>query len=118
MKTSDQKVRLVYIVGPYRAETRWEEEQNVRRAEEVAYGVAQAGAYPVCPHSATRPYFADAQPGAFWIAATLEMMRRCDAVCMVAGWKKSDGARVERAEAERLGLPVFERWSALREWLG
>ena len=109
--------RLVYIAGPYRASTRWGEECNVRRAEIIGHLVAALGAYPVIPHANTRPYFADAQPGPFWLAATLELLRRCDAVVFMEGWGESEGARAERAEAERLGIPVFDGTPALGAWL-
>jgi hypothetical protein len=111
------RTRLVYIAGPYRAATRWEEERNVRAAEALGYAVAELGAYPVIPHCCTRPYFADAQPGSFWLAATLELLRRCDAVLLAAGWEQSEGAQAEKAEAHRLGLPVFLGPPHLRAWL-
>jgi len=101
------KPRLVYIAGPYRAANRWEEECNVRKAEAIGFSVAVLGAYPIIPHANTRPYFGDAQRAEFWLEGTLELMRRCDAVVMVEGWEKSEGARVEKDEAERLGIPVF-----------
>ncbi|MCK9629808.1 MAG: DUF4406 domain-containing protein [Bacteroidales bacterium] len=110
-------MRLIYIAGPYRAPTRWQEEQNVRAAEIAAYHVAEMGAYPVTPHANTRPYFADAQPGEFWLAGTMELLRRCDAVLLLPDWAGSEGAQAERAEALRLEIPVFCWLAGLAQWL-
>lgn len=110
-------MKLIYIAGPYRAPTRWQEEQNVRVAEAIGYKVARLGAYPVIPHSNTRPYFADAQPGEFWLDGTLELLRRCDAVLLITGWENSEGARGERHEAQSRGTPVFDGLPELSKWM-
>jgi nucleoside 2-deoxyribosyltransferase len=101
------KPRLIYIAGPFRSDSRWQEEQNIRAAEALGYEIALLGAYPVIPHSNTRGYFSDAQPGEFFLDGTLELMRRCDAVIFLPNWQDSTGAIGEHDEAERLGLPVF-----------
>lgn len=98
---------LIYVAGPFRASTRWDEEQNIRTAEAAGYEIAKLGAYPVIPHSNTRGYFSDAQPGEFFLDGTLELMKRCDAVLLLPRWIESTGARAEKEEAERLGIPVF-----------
>ena len=110
-------MKLIYIAGPYRASTRWNEERNVRDAEKVAHAVVAIGGMPVCPHSNTRHYFSDLQSPEWWLAATLELMRRCDAVYLMRGWTSSEGAKGEDAEARRLGIPVFTKLSCLAYWL-
>jgi len=109
-------MKLVYIAGPYRATTRWEEEQNCRRAEEAGHEVVELGAYPVIPHANTRPYFGDAQPSDFWLEGTLELMRRCDAVVLLPGWENSQGACAESDEAISVGIPIFPSMSELKSW--
>ncbi len=100
-------VPLVYIAGAYRNPDPWLCEQNIRAAEALGYEVAKLGAYPVIPHSNTRPYFASAASDELWLAGTLELMRRCNAVVFASNWTTSSGARAEHAEAERIGLPIF-----------
>jgi Domain of unknown function (DUF1937) len=110
-------IKVVYICGPYRAADPWTCEQHVRRAEALAYEVAQLGAMPLCPHANTRPYFAGAQGDAFWLAGTLEVMRRCDAVALVEGWERSEGSVGEVRAAAAAQIPVFAALEDLARWL-
>lgn len=110
---------LVYVSGPFTAPTRAGVEANIARAEALAVEVARLGACPICPHANTsHPSFESVQPYQFWIDATLEMMRRCDAVVFTPDWRTSRGAVGEHAEAVRLGMPVFETVEELAEWIG
>jgi len=111
-------MKVVYVAGPFRAATAWEIEQNVRAAEVVALRVWRAGAVALCPHANSRHYHGDAADELF-IEGTLELLRRCDAILLVEGWERSTGARGERVEAERLGLPVFteDRFDQLEQWI-
>lgn len=99
-------MKVIYIAGPFRAANAWLVAENVHRAEQAAHEVVKLGAMPLTPHSigARMDGTATAQ---FWISGTLELMRRCDAVLVLPGYKDSEGTRGEIAEAERLKLPVF-----------
>ncbi|OFV81968.1 MAG: hypothetical protein A2Y78_00085 [Acidobacteria bacterium RBG_13_68_16] len=97
---------VVYIAGPFRGPNSWEIESNIRRAETLALEVWRAGAAVLCPHTNTR-YFQGAAPDEVWLDGDLEMLRRCDAVLLTADWQRSSGARAERAEAIRVGIPVY-----------
>lgn len=107
---------IVYIIGPFRASTTWAVEQNVRRAEELALQVVDAGAMPLCPHTNTR-FFHGIGPDAFWLEGTLELLRRSDAAITVDGWERSTGSKGEVGEADRLGLPMFHAIPPLRRWV-
>jgi nucleoside 2-deoxyribosyltransferase len=102
-----RKLQVVYIAGPYRGPTAWRIAENIRDAERAALEVARAGFVPLCPHSMTAHFHGELTEE-YWLAATLELMRRCDAVLLVGDWKGSAGATAERAEAQRLGIPVYE----------
>jgi len=45
---------------------------------------------------------------AFWLRQDLAMLRRCDELWVVIldGWYKSEGVKMERLEAIRLGMPI------------
>lgn len=109
-------LRLVYIAGPYRGPHEFAVRQNVRAAEALAVEVWRLGAVAVCPHKNTSG-LGGVVPDAAFLAGVLEILRRCDAVLVTGNWRDSAGARVEVAEAGRLGLPVFDNATALGEWL-
>ena len=99
---------VVYIAGPYRAASSWEREQNIRRAEEVAYHVWEAGHVALCPHTNCRWQHEGVIDDAHWLAGTMELMRRCDAVVALPYCAKSAGTRAEILVARQLGMPVFD----------
>jgi hypothetical protein len=108
-------VKAIYLAGPYRAPTAWAIEKNVRLAEEWGLQVAELGLLPVIPHTMFRYYHGQATDQ-FWLAATLELLSRCDAILMLPGWSSSEGSRGEYALAGQLRMPVFEDFGKLRAW--
>lgn len=112
---------LIYIAGPYRGETPWHVEQNIRAAEVAGLEVARLGAVPVIPHTMYR-YFDKSLPDEFWLDATLHLLRACDAILMLPRWTESTGACAEREYAIRTGITVLgdpisaPAWIA--DWLG
>lgn len=101
-------MKLIYVAGPFSAPTRDGVERNIICAADLGVEICKLGGYPLVPHSNTAdPRYEHAQPYQFWIAATMAMLRVCDAVALVRRWEQSSGARGEVAAADRLGLPVF-----------
>lgn len=109
-------MKVVYVAGPYRAPTEHGVLQNIRNAEDVALMVWACGAACICPHKNTA-FFGGAADDAVWLKGDLEILRRCDAVVCVAGWKRSAGATGEVHFAHELHIPVFETIEDLRSWL-
>lgn len=106
---------LIYVAGPYRAATRDDIARNIDAARVVGISAAALGWFPVIPHANTAHMELDL-PGLgdeFWLAGTLEMMERCDAVVLVPGWQNSAGTRGEIIRAEELGIPIFHTLDAL-----
>lgn len=115
-KTHPQK--LVYVAGKFSGPTRADVEQNIAAAVQVGLQVAALGACPIIPHANTaHPDFEKVQPYPFWIAATAEQLRRCDALITVDNWQGSSGARNEVVIAKDECLPVFHDLAALKLWL-
>lgn len=103
-------IRLIYVAGRYRAPTFEGIAQNISAARKVGVAMAKMGWYPVIPHCNTAHMELNT-PGHgddFWLAGTLELMTRCDAVVLVPGWESSEGTKGEVAKARELRLPVFE----------
>ena len=109
-------MRVVYIAGPFRGNSAWEIENNVRRAEETALTVWRMGAVALCPHANTR-FFSGAAPDEVWLTGDLELLQRCDAVYLTLGWENSTGTFEEIIHACNLGIPVFEFEASVRLWL-
>jgi hypothetical protein len=111
-------MKLIYIAGPYNAETPWATEQNIRVAEEIAFEVARCGTMPVCPHTMSR-FWAKTLTEDFWIAGTMQLMRKCDGVVMIPNWTTSSGSMAEYEEACTIGLAkhVYKDFELLQDWL-
>lgn len=109
-------MKVIAIVGPFRAATGWEIELNCRNAEMIALSVWEMGAAALCPHMNTRGWHG-VLPDHVWLDGYLEMLRRCDGVVLIQGWEESEGSRAEVEQAHRLGLPLFETLGALSRWL-
>jgi len=99
-------MKVVYIAGPFTGDTAWAIEQNIRKAEELALRVAQMGGAPLCPHTNTR-FFHGTCTAEFWYAATMALLKKCDAIVMVNGWEESKGSKEEHAWALDNNVPVF-----------
>ena len=111
-------MKVIFIAGPYRADSQYQVGKHIRAAENAAQMVWMWGGVALCPHLNTALF--EGLPGTdddTWLQGTMELLRRCDAVLMVPGWPNSEGAKAEREEAERLGLPVFFGREQLAHWL-
>jgi hypothetical protein len=113
-------MKFGYIIGPFRAETPWDIEQNVRTAELLGFEVAKLGAFPVIPHANTR-FFHKALPDVFWIEGTAGLLLRCDFGITVEAlgkpWRHSLGSVEEVNLAKTKHLPVFHALGDLSRWL-
>ncbi len=88
-------MKIIYIIGPFRAENAWLIERNIRRAEEVALKLWQKGFAVICPHTNTR-FFNGAVPNENFLKGDLEILKRCDAALCIEGWMNSIGSCSER----------------------
>lgn len=107
---------VIYVAGPYRAETPFRVLANIRRAQEAALQVWKLGAVAICPHSNCYLFDGEAD-NEVWLQGDLELLRRSDGVLLVDNWQTSEGAKVEHQLAIDLGLPVFHSTARLRHWI-
>jgi len=106
---------LVYVAAPYRSPTALGVLANVAWATGVSHDIMRRcpDALAVVPQL-NSAFCDELRPEAWWLDATLELMRRCDAV--LVGGAETEGVRGEIAEAQRLGIPVFGSLDELAEW--
>lgn len=106
-------MRIVYVAGPYRGNGERSVWENIERAATVALEYWRLGNAVICPHKNTG-MFGGAVPDHVWLDGDLEFLRciakHDDGTLMVLcpGWRTSSGTLAEKAEAERLGIPVIE----------
>lgn len=105
-------MKLVYIAGPYRSTTENKVYENIQRARAVALEVWTLGYVALCPHLNTA-FFGGECPDDVWLKGDLEILARCDALCLVPGWEASSGSRAEIEFAQEKGIPVFYNVDAL-----
>lgn len=110
-----RRPRVVYVAGPFRASRAWLIEQNVRRAESQVRRLLELGFAPVCMHTTGRFLFGEVSETKM-LDASLELVRRCDAVLLLEGYEQSAGAVSELNAAIDADVPTFHTLAELREW--
>lgn len=104
-------MKVAYIAGPYRSRWPWPFRWlgvalNVYRARRVSLRYWRQGYAVICPHSNTA-FFDGKARDAVWLAGYIAILRRCNVVVMMRGWRNSDGSVAEHNEARRLGKRII-----------
>jgi hypothetical protein len=100
-------MKLIYVAGPYRSKDgRQGVMENIFNAHMAASQLWALGYAALCPHKATQDLDRFASEQTF-LAGTLEMALRCDAVVVLPGFENSEGTKGEISAAEAKGIPVF-----------
>lgn len=100
-------MRLIYVAGPYRAESIAGVVANIAVASAEALRILAAGNYPVVPHRNTG-LMDGAAPDRLFLAGARMLMTRCDEVLLLPGWELSEGTCLEVEEAVARHLPVYD----------
>jgi len=106
---------VVYVAGPFRADTPWGVEKNVRKAEQYALYLWGLGIPNICPHTQGR-FFDKEIPDEIILLGMKQLLRKCEAVLVIGRWQRSEGTKAEIADAEIHGIPVFFEIAKLVEW--
>ena len=100
-------MKIVYVAGAYRAPDDNQRDRNIKLAGGVAAMLWAEGFAALCPHMNSARMDGVAPDEAF-LAGSLEMLARCDAVVMMPGWEMSEGSRREREKAILLNIPTYD----------
>ncbi len=85
------------------------------RARTVARQLWGMGFAAICPHTNTILMGGDDLPPDIFLEGDLEILRRCDAIFMLDGWRKSEGAIREWELAKDLGMLVIYQDDCMTE---
>lgn len=101
---------LMYVAGPYSADTAEGVLKNIEAARQGALELWQEGHAVICPHLNTQHMETDLSYEQV-LAGDMVMIARCDALYMLRDWERSPGAQREFNYAKDRGIPIY-----LQEW--
>jgi len=103
-------MKLIYIAGPYRAKTKARRDLHIEQAKLTAVLLLEKGWFPVSPilNTARFEEYCPWVDDQVFLNGTLDLMSRCDAVCLLPGYEFSEGTAGEIAEARRIGMKVYK----------
>lgn len=100
-------MKVAYVAGPYRNEWHYHVVQNIRHAEAQAIRLWQAGYAVICPHMNTALLTQPTIPDEQFLKGELELLKRCDCLCVMPGWEKSSGTKDEIKFALNHDIQIF-----------
>jgi len=111
------KPELIYIAGPYSADTDKGIAANISAACAIAQRLALLGKHAICPHLNTGGFHTLPIPYEYWMELDANILDRCDALLLMSNWLTSYGTKRELARASWQGKTVYseadlERWEA------
>ena len=109
---------IAYVSGKYTGQSREEIAANIRIARVTAIECLQEGFGVLCPHLNTIHMEEDApfMSHEDWLTMDARLIEGCDAVLLLPNWQDSPGARIEKAHAEKVGVPIFTSIAAMKDY--
>lgn len=99
-------MRLVYIAGPYRADTIHQVYHNIQTAREYALEVWRTGNAALCPHTNSGLMDGAASDEVF-LEGGKRMLSACDIMLVLPGWEQSKGTKSEVLYAQGACIPCI-----------
>lgn len=97
-------MKAIYLCGPYRGKNEWEVFLNISTARVWAEDIMRRGWAVYTPHMQTM--FSGLEFDEI-MRRDLEILSRMDAICLLPGWGRSEGCRMEYDFANKKGIRIF-----------
>ena len=113
-------MRIAYVAGPYRGKSKisivnkLQVIRNIMAARKVAKELWKQGYAAICPHSNTA-LFDGVAPDQAFLDGDIEILKRCDLIVMIPGWRRSTGSLSELRVAQRWNIKAYYWDSQARE---
>lgn len=117
---------LVYVAGKYTDETFAGIDRNIKIADALGMEIVKRfggqGVFVIIPHNNTPLHWDGVQSAQYFYDATLEMLKRCDAMIHVPGdQERSTGTRNEIKYCLENSIPMFDGtedgFEEFQQWL-
>ncbi len=99
-------MKLAYIIGPYRAPTPYQIQQNINNAERAALKLWKMGYCVICPHKNTSQLDSEIDDNTL-LAGYLRILSKCDLAITLNGWGHSKGSVDEVDFAYFQPIPII-----------
>lgn len=99
-------MQIVFIAGPYRADTINDVVENIKIAETYAKKYWQKGYCVICPHKNTA-LFDGLCNDLTWLEGAKELLKRSDIIVFIPGWQNSKGSIAEYELAKTLNKQII-----------
>lgn len=109
-------MKLIFIAGPFSADTKEKVEQNILTTEQLGFKVAELGMAPIVPNSMGRSW-RGIPSYETWINTTKFILSQCSVVLIAPNWENSNGTKKEIEYAEQLNIPVFYSIAELENYI-
>jgi hypothetical protein len=113
-------MKIAYVAGPYRGKSKiklihkWQVIFNIIRARDVAKELWKQGYAVICPHSNTA-LFDGIVPDEVVLDGDIEILKRCDLIVMIPGWRQSTGSLNELRIAQKWNIKAYYWDSGAKE---
>ena len=108
---------IIYISGPFHADTAWGRELQIRSAEIRSMELWQYGFPVICTH-AERRFLHGAVSDEVFFKGNVEKMKASTAISVLLGWQNSEETIRELEIAHELMIPKFFTLDNLLSWFG
>jgi nucleoside 2-deoxyribosyltransferase len=99
-------MKIIYIAGPYRAETKLGIIRNILRARKVAKKYWAQWYTVICPHM-NSALMDKCAPDEIFLRGGIELLKHADKIVVLPGWKTSEGTCAEIEFAKAKGIPII-----------